>query len=542
MSVSDDAWAASSETAPSRRSRVNWTWRILFVVVLAAGLVIRLTNMHPVVRSPDEKVYMSYAASGKGGGPSAIAHLVEKFNNTQDDWIYPPPTRVGNILLVAGVSKMTGLKVELVAPWVSCVFSLVTLVFIAVLGLRYLGRWATLAALAFFIVSPFDLTLAVRAWQDSIIEGLGIVVLFFCLEAAFGQRPARWQVAFFVASFFFLLVKEAAVVIYGCCAACLVLCAFFRGNDKRWKASSIALMLACILVPLLSFGTIVWLGGGLTPVFQVYRNMNRGLAVNHYAWLYQSGPWYSLPLGFWVLSPLSTLLCFVGIGYALFNRDSDDELLKSLSRRVVLAMAGFVLVIMVIASVPDGFKCLRYVSVLEGPMKLLAGLALVWFYLAVARRFRPRGRTILAALLSVGLLASCVADFQRYQRIFVRGDLNDLAISGVLDAAFNRSVSVAMIRGPILPNDRVAAVHLSRSHELYQKGAYLESISEAQRALQTKPDYADAWNNIGAAYNQLGRFSEGMEACQKALTLDPGSKLAWGNLQYAQQKLNEQPK
>ena len=48
-------------------------------------------------------------------------------------------------------------------------------------------------------------------------------------------------------------------------------------------------------------------------------------------------------------------------------------------------------------------------------------------------------------------------------------------------------------------------------------------------------------NNIGAAYNKLGRYAEGADACEKALLLRPDFELARNNLQYARE-MQQAPK
>jgi len=48
-----------------------------------------------------------------------------------------------------------------------------------------------------------------------------------------------------------------------------------------------------------------------------------------------------------------------------------------------------------------------------------------------------------------------------------------------------------------------------------------------------RPNYAEAWNNICAAYNKLGRYEEAAAACEQALRYKPDLELARNNLQYA---------
>ena len=75
--------------------------------------------------------------------------------------------------------------------------------------------------------------------------------------------------------------------------------------------------------------------------------------------------------------------------------------------------------------------------------------------------------------------------------------------------------------------------YLTLSLERYREGRYSESIDAARAALRLKRDYAEAWNNIGAAYNKLGRYEEAAAACEEALRYKPDFELARNNLQYA---------
>jgi Flp pilus assembly protein TadD len=79
--------------------------------------------------------------------------------------------------------------------------------------------------------------------------------------------------------------------------------------------------------------------------------------------------------------------------------------------------------------------------------------------------------------------------------------------------------------------------YLSLSLQLYNEAHYIESIAASQRALALRPNYAEAWNNIGAAYNQLGRYEYAAAACEQALLYKPDLELARNNLQYARERL-----
>jgi protein O-mannosyl-transferase len=97
------------------------------------------------------------------------------------------------------------------------------------------------------------------------------------------------------------------------------------------------------------------------------------------------------------------------------------------------------------------------------------------------------------------------------------------------------------------PGDSVAAGWLTRAASLhptpeaylnqslaaYQAGRYADCIAAAQKALQLRPGYSEAWNNIAAAWNAQGKWDEGIRAGEEAVRLNPNSQLAKNNLAWA---------
>src|SRR5215831_17129996 len=77
--------------------------------------------------------------------------------------------------------------------------------------------------------------------------------------------------------------------------------------------------------------------------------------------------------------------------------------------------------------------------------------------------------------------------------------------------------------------------YLAASLEHYQQGRYAETIAACEAALKLKPAYAEAWNNICAAYNKLGRYEQAAAACEQALRYKPDFELARNNLRFAQE-------
>ena len=80
---------------------------------------------------------------------------------------------------------------------------------------------------------------------------------------------------------------------------------------------------------------------------------------------------------------------------------------------------------------------------------------------------------------------------------------------------------------------QTAKSYLALSLQRYDEERYAESIAACRAALELRPDYAEAWNNICAAFNKLGRYQEAAAACEQALRYKPDLQLARNNLQYA---------
>jgi tetratricopeptide (TPR) repeat protein len=60
-----------------------------------------------------------------------------------------------------------------------------------------------------------------------------------------------------------------------------------------------------------------------------------------------------------------------------------------------------------------------------------------------------------------------------------------------------------------------------------------EAIAEFQATLRIKPDYAEGYNNLGAALYQAGRINEAIRQFETALRIKPGYLDARQNLERA---------
>lgn len=77
---------------------------------------------------------------------------------------------------------------------------------------------------------------------------------------------------------------------------------------------------------------------------------------------------------------------------------------------------------------------------------------------------------------------------------------------------------------------------LERSLRQYQGRFFEDAIASSNEALKLRPDYAEAFNNICAAENQLGRYAAAITACERAIAIKPEFPLARNNLAYARDR------
>ena len=90
---------------------------------------------------------------------------------------------------------------------------------------------------------------------------------------------------------------------------------------------------------------------------------------------------------------------------------------------------------------------------------------------------------------------------------------------------------------PLLPaatGTETAEGFLNASLRLYQAGDVEGSIAAARRALELRPDYPEAHNNIAAGFGSLGRWDEAIAAAREALRLRPDFARARNNLAWAE--------
>ena len=71
---------------------------------------------------------------------------------------------------------------------------------------------------------------------------------------------------------------------------------------------------------------------------------------------------------------------------------------------------------------------------------------------------------------------------------------------------------------------------------LKEQGKLEEAIEAYNKALAIKPDYAEAYNNMGIALKEQGKLEEAIEAYNKALAIKPDYAEAYLQHGYCSQR------
>jgi uncharacterized protein (TIGR02996 family) len=112
------------------------------------------------------------------------------------------------------------------------------------------------------------------------------------------------------------------------------------------------------------------------------------------------------------------------------------------------------------------------------------------------------------------------------QRVLSRFPSDPQATSWLVRSANLHSTQVTT---PLTADD-----YLNESNALWRAGKFPECIAAAQQALKLKPDFAEAWNNIAAAYGSMAQWDNEIDAATKAIQFKSDFQLAKNNLAWAQ--------
>lgn len=396
----------------SKSSALVFIFPILIGVVLIVGVVARFSYLNPAIRTPDEQVYALYADEIIQNGPLGLVNLLDAYAAEPVSWIYPPPTRAGYIYFLAFFSTWTNKTPREAGSFLSAVFSALTLLLFVFLGLRARTGVGLLVGLMFYAVSPMDLAIARRTWQESIMSFLSLVFFLISVRVAkkFACRSGWYYFA--ILSIAALFMKETGFAMAGILAAGL--CVYFI-SQKRFREA-----LFVIFVETGAF--ILWffffwkMTGNPLGAAEMLSHVKDSIPTNAYAVQFQAGSLRGLLEGLAAVSPGAFLLFLTGLAASLKRR--GDGFLKA---AVLYANAWILFYLLVPYSVN-----LRYLSVIYFAYYLTAAFGATALWEGVRRISVLRTRRAVWILMAAVFIGLAMTDYANFRHLFINRQAIDL--------------------------------------------------------------------------------------------------------------------
>jgi hypothetical protein len=390
---------------------------VIISALLAFGIALRLGNLEVRGRSPDEGVYTGQAKVVAQDGVDGIRRLIGEYDADKEAWIYPPPIRIGYTFLLAPVMKASGAFDERAGSYLSTACSIGALIVLVLIGLRFFNPWITAAALLLMSVSPMDLAIARRTWQDSVLAFFGVLLVYFCCELTANPKRTAWYVPFWLIGSYCIIIKESGIVVYGLCVIWLLAVTVFKERSAIKSALLIAFTLAGIALSVFMLGQVA---GGIGRILEVLRHVKDAMPTNTYAIDYQTGPWYRILEGLWILTPAGVLLSVVGIAVSFINRTAQSGVYKGI--------VFFIFAFLGITILTPYCQNIRYISVLYAPFYLMAGAGVWHIFSFVKPSLKGRMPAVAAVVIACALIAISVRDYKKFDKVFLKTGIRDISV------------------------------------------------------------------------------------------------------------------
>jgi len=401
---------------------------IILILLFSLGVTLRINNQAGIsMRSPDEGIYTNQAKTIAQHGSDGMKYLIRTYNANKELWIYPPPTRIGYLLPLAILMRVSNDMTEEAGSHLACLFSIISLLLLIVLGFRFFNRWITLYALTFMCISPMALAISRRSWQDAMLGCFGLFLIYLCCEITRAPRKLFLYIIFIIIGSYSILIKESGLLIYGLCTIWLLWTLVFK-EKSLLKGSLLASF--SIIGLFMSVAYLAYSIGGMRMLLEVWGHVKEAMPTNAYAIQYQTGPWYYLLQGFWIISPVNAILCLVGtVRLCLFNKqDRENVLAFSKNKDVLSGIIFFMLAFTTITMVMPYVQNLRYVSVLFAPFYLVSGFGLWSIAACIKTKVNKFSFSIVTVIVIIVSIAVAMNDYRSFKKIFVKRGLLDLSI------------------------------------------------------------------------------------------------------------------
>jgi hypothetical protein len=378
---------------------------LLSAIAIVVWVLVDSLPGAPVRPNSDDGYYLHYMQMVHDHGLPAFPGLAKAWIEDQRSWIFPPPSRIGFIVVSALWGGLFGTTL-LSLQWLSLASHVAGTIVHYGFARRQFGESNALFIALLWLCSPLLMGLSRLALTDSFNALCGSATVWLFLE--FTQKPSsRLRQGLFMAAFgFAVIVKELSVLLAG---PFLVFALVERFRQRT--PIKLGVLAALFVVPgLIAFPIYACAAGDVHSLMKMAHIVIASPATNTYAIRFGSGPWFDCLIAFMCLSPAPTLLA-IGAVFVVFTR-SRDGVYDSRLVFMGLVIACLVLEYSLFT------KNVRYAVVMELPIRVLA----VWM-LGELCAGANAVRSTIACAAAVALL--CALDYQAFRLFWVQYNLYD---------------------------------------------------------------------------------------------------------------------
>jgi len=404
----------------------KFTVILAFAAVVAAGIAARVTGIdEDGNKSPDEAVYTAQAKHLAGDKIVVTRGLVKTYNADKDKWLYPNPMRIGYLWPLSYFMEATGMRDYRAGSYVSTFCSIISIILVIFFGLKYFNKWVALYAALALAASPMELAVSVRAWQDAACGCLGLLLVFITAGCVKSRGSLKMLVPFVLAGTYYFMVKEAGVLLYLLCSLWL-LCSL-AGERMFTRMLSALLLMAVSAAAGIFF--MAYAMGGIGEMLQVIRHISEAMPFNDYAVCYQSGPWYNIIYGLFMLSPVNVMLCFAGITGLVFYRERREA--QGLDRATVFWLVSILVVYVVVMTWAPFCQNIRYLSPVYGIFYIVAGIGAWYIYIYLRAKLKGGALKAAACMMALLALVSAIGDYAYFRKALHNMKIVDVTLKAL---------------------------------------------------------------------------------------------------------------
>lgn len=380
-----------------------------------------------MARSPDEQTYTRQANIIVENGFAGFTQLSDELAaDPVHVGQYPSPLRAGYLGLLVGYMNLTDERSVLAGAQLSLLCGLLSLPLLALLARRALSPLCATLATLFYAVLPFELTTSRRAWQDSVISFLAIVILALAFEIV--RNPAWLRIPKFAAFVLFGIlaatIKENLLILFVLCGAGVI--AVLLAQRQRGLALVAAICTAA--ATLLGFVVLASIFGGPARFVALERLAIQFSAAGVYDLQFSTGPAWMFPAGLLRASPAVSVGALVGAIVAV-SRAWRGRSIAAAGVPFALALISCAMLLVQIASKRYDF---RYTAPADGAICLLAAFGASRSLQWLDEMLIPLGRIAAWAILAFAIAVAALRDINFARDVLLNTGMQDLALRPVL--------------------------------------------------------------------------------------------------------------